>query len=126
MTSMEPMAPSYRAEPLTDDSPAPLAPIAPAIATAVTLLEAVIIGCLIYATPALCGNSCNNDAYRTHYASALRLAAGALVIPVGLLVTSWALPWRRRFNGARFSAAFMTPVSLGVLYFLFILFTALP
>ncbi|MFI0219883.1 hypothetical protein [Streptomyces lydicus] len=105
--------------PSSDDARDPLAVIAPAISTAVVLVEALVIFWLIWLTPALCGNSCDNDAYQSTFTLGLKLFGAGLAIPLGLLLLSWLLPWRRRHTASRAAAAILAPLSLGCLYILF-------
>ncbi|WP_405407143.1 hypothetical protein [Streptomyces decoyicus] len=44
-----------------DDDREPLAFAAPAISTAVLLVEGLVLGWLVIMTSALCGNSCHDD-----------------------------------------------------------------
>ncbi|WP_158745010.1 hypothetical protein [Streptomyces sp. NRRL S-1448] len=93
--------------------------MAPAISTAVVFLEGLTILWLLWLTPALYGNSCDNDAYHRTFRLGLKLFGCGLVISLGLLVISWFLPWQRRRRGSRVVAAILAPVSFGCLYVLF-------
>ncbi|MEU9126352.1 hypothetical protein AB0C96_42275 [Streptomyces sp. NPDC048506] len=99
--------------------------MAPAISTAVVLLEGLVIFWLVWLTPALCGNSCDNDAYQSTFVLGLKLFGCGLVIPLALLLISWLLPWRRRHIRLRAVAAILAPVSFGGLYILFNVLLAL-
>lgn len=109
----------------SDDDPDPLAAMAPAISTAVVLLEGLVIFWLVWLTPALCGNSCDNDSYHSTLSLGLKLFACGLIMPLGLLTISWFLPWQRRHRGSRAVAAILAPVSFGCLYILFNVLLAL-
>ncbi|GAO13044.1 hypothetical protein TPA0598_18_00030 [Streptomyces lydicamycinicus] len=102
-----------------------MAVIAPAIATTVVFVEGLVTGWLVWLTPALCGNSCDNDHYQANFSFGLTVGACGLIVPAGLLLISWVLPWRRRHNGSRVAAAVLALVPLTVLYVLFNIFLAL-
>ncbi|UKY47441.1 hypothetical protein [Streptomyces inhibens] len=55
----------------------------------------------------------------------LKTGGCGLIVPVGMLLISWLLRWRRRHNGMRRAAAILAPLSLGALYVLFDVLLAL-
>lgn len=127
LSCMEQMPYQYGSGPRRpgDNDRAPLAVIAPAIATTVVFVEGLVTGWLVWLTPALCGNSCDNDHYQANFSFGLTVGACGLIVPAGLLLISWVLPWRRRHNGSRVAAAVLALVPLTVLYVLFNIFLAL-
>ncbi|MFI0220392.1 hypothetical protein [Streptomyces lydicus] len=121
---MEQMPYPYRIEPRrpTEDDRDPLAIVAPAVSTAVTLWGGFVLGYLALLTLALCGNACNND---PDASLILTVCVWSLVVPTVLLLISWFLPWRRRHTATRVAFAILAPFSLGALYVLFNVWLAL-
>lgn len=95
----------------TDDDRDPLAFAAPAISTAVLLVEGLVLGWLVVMASALCGNSCHDNHNEPTFSLILKVCGCGLVVPVGLLLISWLLPWRRRHNESRLAAAILAPLS---------------
>ncbi|WP_244420080.1 hypothetical protein [Streptomyces hygroscopicus] len=92
---------------------------APAISTAVLLVEGLVVGWLVAMTSALCGSACQDDHNEPTFSLILTVCGCGLVVPVGLLLMSWLLPWRRRHKESRWAAAILAPLSLGALYVVF-------
>ncbi|MFF8835463.1 hypothetical protein [Streptomyces sp. NPDC015130] len=109
-----------RSTPTADDR-APLAWIAPTAATVVTLP----LTCLAFLSVVLDPLSCdacagaNTAAYRAAYLPAFWTFIVGLPLPLGLLVTSWALPRSRRHTSRRRTVALLAPTALVLLYLLF-------
>ncbi|WP_229852421.1 hypothetical protein [Streptomyces albospinus] len=105
------------------DEPTPLALVAPAISTAVTVNVGFVLGWLVFLTPAVCC-SCGGERL-DRFVSSLKFASivcgFGLVVPVGLLVVSWVLPRRRRHNAFRVTSALLAPLALVGLFALFAL-----
>lgn len=103
------------------DEPAPRALMAPALATALTLQVGFVLGWLVVLTPAVCG-SCGGERLERFVASlkfAVVVCGLGLVVPVGLLVVSWALPRRRRYTAGRVTCAILAPLALVGLFVLY-------
>ncbi len=103
------------------DEPAPRALMAPALATALTLQVGFVLGWLVVLTPAVCG-PCGGERLERFVASlkfAVVVCGLGLVVPVGLLVVSWALPRRRRYTAGRVICAILAPLALVGLFVLY-------
>ncbi|WP_438490813.1 hypothetical protein [Streptomyces sp. S186] len=124
---MEQMPYPYEGEPRrpTDEGRGPLRIAAPAISTAVVLIEVFVLGWLFIMTAALCGSACHYGRGAMRFSFILTVCGWGLVIPMALLLICWLLPWRRRYDQARKAAAILAPFSLGALYIFFNVLLAL-
>lgn len=128
MLYMEKMPFPYGAEPgrPTDDDRDPKAIAPPAISTAVTLGVAFVLGWLVIITSTVCGSECHSDRNEPTFSLIFKVCCGyGLVVPAGLLLVCWLLPWRRRHSTLRLATAVLAPFSLGALYVLFNVWLAL-
>ncbi|MDV5143577.1 hypothetical protein R1T08_04555 [Streptomyces sp. SBC-4] len=107
--------------PAADDR-APRAWIAPAVATAVTLPLAFLAFVFVALSPMACGNcsGARRAAFSATFMTAFWTFAIGLLLPLGLLVTSWVLPWRQRHTARRRKVAALAPTAVVVLYLLFL------
>lgn len=104
------------------DDRAPRAWIAPAVATVVTLPIAFVAFVFVALSPMAC-DSCSgarSSAFSASFMPAFWTFAIGLLLPLGLLVTSWVLPWRHRNTVRRRKAAALAPTAVVLLYLLFL------
>ncbi|WP_406055000.1 hypothetical protein OG462_05545 [Streptomyces sp. NBC_01077] len=106
----------------TGDDPAPSAWIAPTVATVLTLPLAFVAFICVALSPMACDpcSGARSAEFSADYMPAFWTFLVGLVLPLGLLVTSWALPWRRRHTVRRCTIAALAPVSVVLLSLLFL------
>ncbi|MEU3692771.1 hypothetical protein [Streptomyces narbonensis] len=107
--------------PATDDR-APHAWIAPTVATVVTLPLAFLAFVFVALSPMAC-DSCSgarSAEFSADFIPAFWTFLIGLLLPLGLLVTSWVLPWHRRNTVRRRKAALLAPTAVVLLYLLFL------
>ncbi|MFE1551667.1 hypothetical protein [Streptomyces sp. NPDC058718] len=110
------------------DERAPHAWIAPAASTVVTLPLAFLAFVFVALSPMACDScsSAESAAFNDAFVPAFWTFAIGLLLPLGLLVTSWALPWRHRHTARRRKAAALAPAAVVLLYLLFLALVARP
>ncbi|MEU7069871.1 hypothetical protein AB0B30_05120 [Streptomyces narbonensis] len=105
------------------DSRAPHAWIAPTASTVVTLPLVCLAFLSVVLDPLSCDDcsGANTVAYRDAYLPAFWTFLIGLLLPLGLLVASWALPPSRRHTARRRTVALLAPTAVVLLYLLFLL-----
>ncbi|MGK5630324.1 hypothetical protein [Streptomyces sp. URMC 123] len=102
--------------------------IAPLLATLVTLPIAFFLTTGAMLAPMGCDpcNGADSARFSESFTVAFRVYLVGLLIPAAMLVTSWALPRRRRHTRARITLAALTPCALVLLYLLFMVMLDYP
>ncbi|MFE5655427.1 hypothetical protein ACFQ9H_04365 [Streptomyces sp. NPDC056517] len=104
------------------DEHTPHAWIAPLVATVLTLPLAFVAFIGVALSPMAC-DPCSGPRsaeFSADFVPAFWTFLVGLVLPLGLLVTSWALPRRRRHTARRLTTAALAPLSVVLLYLLFL------
>ncbi|MFC7309541.1 hypothetical protein ACFQVC_35690 [Streptomyces monticola] len=113
------------AEPGTD---APRGWLAPIIATLVT----VPLAYFVYLIAGFSGMACDGcdgataHAFDSSFDTALSVYSYGLLVPLGLLGASWGLPWQQRYAGRRVLFSGLAPISVVVLFLVFLGLVAWP
>ncbi|MFD3998119.1 hypothetical protein [Streptomyces sp. NPDC058548] len=104
------------------DERTPHAWIAPTVATVVTLPLTFVASIGVAFSPMACDpcSAARSAEFSADFVTASLTFLIGLVLPLGLLVTSWALPWRRRHTARRHTTAALAPVSVVLLCLLFL------
>ncbi len=95
--------------------------IAPLLATLVTVPGALLALGFTMITPMACDecDTAQGDRFDASYYPAFWGFLIGLVLPLGLLLASWCLPWRRRHTARRVVLAVLAPATLLVLVAVF-------
>ncbi|MFF0449676.1 hypothetical protein ACFYT4_25245 [Streptomyces sp. NPDC004609] len=89
----------------------------PLVSTLITLPLAYVALIGVAFSPMSC-NTCTGAEHDRLW-TAMRLFLGGLLVPLGLLIASWVLPWRERNIVRRRTMSLLAPTAVGVLYVLF-------
>ncbi|WP_406397088.1 hypothetical protein [Streptomyces uncialis] len=102
--------------------------IAPLTGTLAALPSALLLATTVLFSPMACGSCDAADAARfdDSFAPALFVAMGILALAGGLLVTSWALPWRTSARARRALMAAPAPFLALAAYLVFLELVAWP
>ncbi|MFI6285912.1 hypothetical protein ACIBCM_14330 [Streptomyces sp. NPDC051018] len=92
------------------------------VSTLITLPLAFVAFIGVAFSPMMC-NTCTRAEHAQLW-TAMRLFLGGLLIPLGLLITSWALPWQERNVVRRRVVSLLAPAAVVALYVVFAMASA--
>lgn len=95
--------------------------VAPLVSTLLTLPAALIAFFIVGLSPMAC-DSCEkaaSDRFDASYDVAFPVFTIGLLLVLAVLVTSWALPWQRRYSARRVGFALLAPAAVVLDYVVF-------